>query len=264
MIRGLYSAAAGMLSAQLREGVVADNLANGETPGFKAKTAALAAFAPMGVTRAQPFALTLAGVGGTQVTPLGAVDSGAIVDVTAINWAPGEMVASDSPLAAAISGPGFFGVNTPQGTQYTRAGDFRLDATGTLVTPAAHQVLGVNGRPLQMPSGTTSPGAVPSIDASGVVRVGGTVLGQIAVFQPPLGALTPTGGALYALAPGATVPAAAAGTVRAGFVERSNVDVVGQMAGLLQIEQAFSSDQRAVQTADQTANVAISQIGTVS
>jgi len=263
MIRGLYSGAAGMLSAGLREGVVADNLANSETPGFKAKTAALAAFAPLLVGAAQPLALTLAGGGGSAWTPLGAVDSGAIVDVTAINWAPGQVVASDSPLAAAISGPGFFGVSTPQGTQFTRAGDFRLDATGTVVTTAGHQVLGVDGRPLQVPPGLTVAGAAQSIDAAGVVRVGATTLGQLAVFQPPLNALTPTGAALYALAPGAAAPTATAGSVQGGFLERSNVDVVGQMAALLQIEQAFASDQQAVKTADQTANVAITQIGTV-
>jgi len=262
MIRGLYSAAAGMLSAQLGEGVVANNLANANTPGFKAETAAFAAFAPLAVNVAQPSAFALLGAGGASVTPIGSVSSGAIVDATGIRWTPGSVVPSSNRLSAALVGPGFFGVTTPGGVQYTRAGDFRLNRAGTLVNAGGDPVLGMGGVPIRAPAGAA--GGAVSLDAAGFVRAGGTVIGQLAVYQPAQTALLPAGQGLYALVPGTAAPAAAAAAVRPGFLEQSNVNVVAQMAGLMQIQQAFSSDQRTVVTADKTAGVAISQVGTVA
>lgn len=259
MIRGLYSAAAGMLSAQLGEGVVANNLANTNTPGFKAETASFASFAPLALNAVQPTALV---AGGVAVTPIGTVASGAIVDATGISWSSGPLAQSSNPLAAAISGPGFFGVSVGGGTSYTRAGDFHLNRAGTLVTAAGAAVLGVNGQPISVPAGT--PGATVALDGSGQVLAGGRAVGQLAVYQPAQNSLLPAGQGVYTLAAGAAAPTAAPATVQPGFLEGSNVNVVQQMAGLMQIQQAFASDQRAASTADQTAGVAISQVGTVA
>jgi flagellar basal body rod protein FlgG len=262
MIRGLYSAASGMLSAQLGEGVVANNLANSDTAGFKAETAAFSSFAPLAVNRAQPAAFDLLGASGNRWTPIGSVSSGAIVDVTGINWSAGAVAPSQNPLAVALVGPGLFGVRTAAGLQYTRAGDFRLNRNGTLVDSSGNPVIGVNGAPIQVPGGAAA--SVVSVDTGGFVRAGNAVVGQIAVFRPAQAALLPSGQGAYALAAGTAAPTAATGTVRPGFLEQSNVNVVQQMAALLQLQQAFSSDQRAVQTADKTATVAIAQVGTVA
>ncbi len=262
MLRGLYSAAAGLLATGLREGVVADNLANSETPGYKARTAALASFAPMTLDRVQSFPTLLAAALGPPTTRVGTITSGALVDVTGINWAAGDLTPNQNPLSAAIAGQGFFGVSTPSGVQYTRAGDFHFNAQGTLVTATGASVLGVNGQPIVAPGGES--GGVPSLDASGQVMVGGRVVGQIGVYNPPLNALQPTGQGSFLLSAGLPVPAGGQGVLRPGYLEGANVDVVGQMAALMEIQQAFASDQRAVQTADQTMGTALSEVGTVS
>lgn len=262
MVRGLYSAAAGLLATGLREGVVADNLANSETPGYKARQATLASFGALGIHRVQAFPTMLASALTPANTALGTVQSGALVDVTGIDWSPGSLTPSDNPLTAAILGQGFFGIQTPQGVQYTRAGDFHFDAQGTLVDARGAGVLSANGQPIVAPGGEST--GAPALDGSGQVTVGGTSVGQIGIFNPSQAALQPAGNAAFSLAAGAPLPAPGQGTLRPGYVERANVDLVGQMAALLDIQQAFASDQRAVQTADQTMSVALSDVGTVS
>ena len=262
MLRGLYSAAAGLLATGLREGVVADNLANAETAGYKARRAALASFGALGVQRVQGFPTMLASRLAPSTSALGTIESGALVDVTAIDWSPGNLTRSDNPLAAAIVGQGFFAVQTPQGVQFTRAGDFHLDAQGTLVDTQGHAVLGVGGRPIVAPGGESA--GTPTMGDSGGVTVGGKSVGQIAIYHPALAALQPAGQGAFALAAGAPLPTPTQGVLRTGYVERANVDLIGQMAALLEIQQAFASDQRAVQTADQTMDVALSDVGTVS
>lgn len=262
MIRSLYSAAAGLLAANVQEGVVADNLANAQTPGYKARTAEMGTFATLAVVRVQPFS-TLLGQAAGGSAPLARLAGGAIVNATAVNWTQGPLTSSGNPLAVAIDGPGFFAVSTPGGVRYTRGGDFRLSASGVLTNPAGDPVLGAGGRPITVPGGDTT--GTAAIGPGGAVSAGGRVAGRLGVFAAPVAALSPAGGGLYALAAGAPAPGAQAGAVlRPGYVEGSNVDVIGEMAALLSVQQAFSSDANAVQTAGTAMQTAISDVGTVA
>lgn len=263
MIRGLYSAAAGLLSTNVEEGVVADNLANVQTAGYKARNAVLATFDTMAVSRVQPFAAALGAAAGTTVTPLAALPSGALVNETAVDWTEGPLQQSNSPLAVAIDGPGFFAVSTPQGTEYTRGGDFRFNAQGVLTNPVGAPVLGANGAPITVPGGQS--GAPVTIDPSGQVLTGGRAVATIGVFAPPTNALSPVGGGLYALAAGTPAPGPQPGAVlRPGFIEGSNVDLVGEMSALMQMQQAFASDAQAVQANATAMQTAATQVGSVA
>lgn len=252
MIRGLYSAAAGMLSTQLAEGVVGDNLANSGVSGFKEQLASFTAYAPESLVR----------LDAGSATPIGGLSSGAIIGSVSVNWSPGTPVPSTNPLAVALTGGGFFGLQTASGVQYTRAGDFSFNGSGTLVNPGGAAVLGTNGQPIQLPAGQSATGA--RVSALGVVTAGAHTLGHLAVFQPTLAALLPQGQGLYTLAPGTAAPVGGTGVMQPGYLEQSNVDTVRQMASLMQLQQAFTADQRSVQVAQQTASTAISQVGTVS
>lgn len=263
MLRSLYSAAAGLLATNLEDGVVADNLANSETAGYKQRQATLGTFATMAVQRAQPFATALGTLGGTTYQPLAPLASGALVNQTATDWSTGPLQHSSNPLAAAINGPGFFAVSTAQGVRYTRGGDFRFSASGGLTDAYGDPVLDAAGRPIVAPGGQSRGPA--TLQAGGQVAIAGTVVGTIGVFAAPTAALSPVGNGLYALAAGTPAPGAQPGaTLQPGFVEGSNVDLIGQMAALLQIQQAFATDSQAVQTAGTTLNIGITQVGTVS
>jgi flagellar basal-body rod protein FlgF len=262
MVRGLYSSAAGLLSTALREGVIADNLANSETPGYKARQAVLASFAPLQVQRwgpvtpgGGPFLLALAAA-----VPLGVLSGGALVDETGTDWSPGPLTASSAPLAVAIDGPGFFAVRAPQGVLYTRAGEFRFDGQGVLVSAQGYPVLDPALRPIRAPGAAAGPAVV---DAQGRVTVGGAPVGQLGVFMPPTASLEPAGMGMFALRQGGAAPAATAVTLRPGYAEQSNVDLVGQMAALLEAEQAFVSDQRVLQVVDQTMAAALNDVAAV-
>ncbi len=255
MIRGLYSAAAGLLATQLQEGVVADNLANSGTAGYKARHVTFAAFGPMALDRVGSVAMAAG------AAPIGTISSGAMIDQTAVNWTPGPLRATDNPMAAAISGPGMFAVQTAQGIRYTRAGEFRIDGAGLVVNPAGASVLAANGHALRVPSSLA--GFTGAIQADGTVRVHGQAVGVVGVFAPPQARLTPVGGSLFALPAGAPAPAAVAATLRPGYVEQANVDVVAQMAALLQVQEAYASDQRAVQIANHTMKTALTDVGSL-
>ena len=251
MIAGLYSAAAGMLSSQAVEGDVAANLANLDTPGYKGVTPTVGAFAPMLMQRVQ---------NGASV-PLGEVASGAVVASTPLDWTQGAWQATQNPLGAAIVGSGFFAVSTPQGVRYTRAGDFHLDAGGALVTASGQPVLGAGGAPVRVSASAVR--AQVALTADGRLVAGGATLAALAVFSPPTAALQPAGAGLYALAPGVAAPAARPATLAVGMLEGSNVDVVTQMADLLEVQQAFTSDEQAVVSTDQSATTLISDVGAV-
>lgn len=228
------------------------DIANLSTPGYRAQT----------VTFAPYRNLALSAVDGGNATPLGSIAGGGVVSATTTDWNTGPLQSSGSPLAVAINGPGFFGVQTPAGVEYTRAGDFSFNASGTLVTPDGYPVLSTTGGPLQVSSPHAA--AIASINASGHLVSGGQVVGQVAVFAPSVATLGTEAQSLFQLSAGSAPPAQITPNLNPGFVEGSNVDLVAEMASLMRLDQAFASDQTAVQTAQQTMTTAISQVGKVS
>jgi len=246
VLRGLYSAAAGMYTASQLEDVVSANLANVDTPGYKEI-----------MTQQGPLARQQLTLGG--VTQLGSVYQGDRLDVTLTDWSAGTPHAVANPLAAALVGPGFFAVQTPGGVRYTRDGDFRLAAGGQLVTAAGAAVLGRNG-PVRVPAN-----ASVSIGDGGVVNVNGKPADQLRVVNaanPQL--LVRDGSGLYRDGGGAGLTPVAAPAVRGGMLESSNVDPVQQMVALMELERAYEGSQRLVQSMDSTLGVAVDTVGKVS
>ncbi|HEY0582295.1 MAG TPA: flagellar hook-basal body complex protein, partial [Chloroflexota bacterium] len=126
MIRGIYTAAAGLATATLRLGVVSNNVANSATPGYKqdrlpeevGKTLDLMKYAV-----------------DDQGRPVGSVTLGPQIGVSQLDLAAGPLQETANPLDLAIAGSGFFSVQRPDGTTaFTRDGGFRADATGSLRT----------------------------------------------------------------------------------------------------------------------------------
>ena len=246
-----------MLSAQLREGVVADNLANSQTVGYQALSATVSSFGGKRVDLVPGGAGSVLAPG---LRPLGVVTSGALLDATQIVWTAGPLQASTNPLAAAIQGPGMFAVQTPAGVLYTRAGDFHLNGANQLVDALGQPVLGANGKPVQVPPGA---GGV-RIHADGALMRGGQQVGQVAVFLPATTLLQPAGQGLYGLAAGAPAATTVPASLTPGFLEGANVDVTGQMATLLQIQQVFGADTSALQAADNTMRAVQNDVGTTA
>ena len=245
MISGLYTAGSGMAAYQSKLDVLANNLANVDTPGFKAD---LFTLIPSGVSP-----LDLSGT----TSPTGSVEPGR----TVLDPSPGVLKHTGNPLDLAIVGPGMFVVQTPQGMAYTRAGNFSRNADGYLVTPEGFRVLGTSGPIRVSEQGFTvdTRGQVSTMAGTGAA---GTE-GQLRVVAGPAPAnLVKFGANLYVPADGAADPPdlPEAGIVQ-GAIEASNVNVVRSMVDILVTMRSFEAYQRTVQAIDQTAGQATADLG---
>src|SRR3954451_22736793 len=136
MDRGLYIAASGMLTEQLRQQQIANDLANSSTPGYKSDRTAQSDFGSLVLSD------SLTGqVIGAQSTAVG-------VDKVVTDFTPQPSRDTGEPLDFAITGEGFFAVHTEGGVAYTRNGQFSAAAQGRLVTALGDPVLGRDSRPV--------------------------------------------------------------------------------------------------------------------
>ena len=248
MLRGLYTAASGMLARQVQQERLANDLANVNTAGYKRERLVTASFPELLLSRLEPPAPAAVG-------PLG---TGTVVADAGPDLAQGPLQETGRPQDLALEGEGFFAVAGPDGVYYTRAGHFQVGPEGLLQTPAGWPVLGVGGIPLVVGSDDFE------VTPDGQVVAGGIPVGVVArvTFVNPAG-LRKVGENLFAptAEAGAVVPVAT--PVRQGYLEQSNVDPVRAVVELLDNFRAFEAAQRALQAQDQTLGLAINEVGRV-
>jgi flagellar basal-body rod protein FlgG len=234
MLNGLYSAASGMLAQQTRMDMLANDLANVDTTGYKQ---ARIGFRDLIYNTEQGMHI---GAGS------------AIVDAGR-NEAEGAFQATGDPLSLAIAGPGFFQVRRGDGSvALTRSGDFTTDARGEIVTGSGERLV----PPLKLPAGT-DPDSV-SVAAGGTVRAGQARIGKITLVNVTNTAgLTALGNNLFVATPASGRPHAIAGSqIEQGYLEASNVDLAQTMVALIDAQRSFEMDSRAIQNQDQMMQVA--------
>lgn len=257
MIRSLYTATTGMNAQDLNVSVIANNLANVNTAGFKRSRPDFQDLIYQNLRLVGTLNIT-----GNQV-PTGS-QLGLGVKPAAIQkiFIQGDFAQTQNPLDVAIEGRGFFQITQPNGQiGYSRGGAFKLNQAGQIVTS--------DGLLLQ-PAITIPQNALNiSIDPTGQVAVTqpnattpsivGTI--QIATFQNPAG-LQAIGSNLFNQTGASGAPIVGnpginnRGTLRQGFLELSNVSVVEEMVNLIQAQRAYEVNSRTVQTADEMLQVA--------
>lgn len=249
MIRGLYTAASGMMVEAARQEQITNNLANSETSGFKKDLA---------LQRAQPeYQVVRIGNGPGMPSPvIGSLGVGALLDRIHTSYEQGNLLQTDRNLDLAVAGGGFFAVETPQGVRYTRNGSFSLDADRFLVTDQGYRVLGENG-PLQLAEGEAH------IDAGGRVFIGEALQGSLRLVNfTDNSQLRKAGDAMFAAGENAE-EAPFNGQIRQGFVESSNVEVLQEMVRMMAAMRAYETNQRAIQAQDDILGKAVNEIGTL-
>ena len=250
MIRGLYTAASGMLASMRRMELVTNNLANAQTTGFKQDRAALSTFDEMMILQ-----------DGSVAPPgrhaeLGELGMAAIAEEPMIDFTQGSLQQTDRVLDMALEGPGFFTVQTQDGPRYTRDGGFTRDATGRLTTGEGHLVLGVDGNPIQVPPGELT------ARTDGTLAVDGQEIGRLAIAeftaeQP----LKKVGSNQFVARIEGDAPRAATETaVRQGAIEASNVDMAGAQTTMLELQRAYQAAQRLIQYQDEMVGRAVNEI----
>jgi flagellar basal-body rod protein FlgF len=231
MDRGLYLAASGMLAEQVRQNQIANDLANASTPGYKADR-----------TTQQSFGSMLLGNSVTGQT-IGSTTTAVQVTGEVTDWTAQPVKDTGEPLDFAITGDGFFALQTANGTRYTRNGQFTANAQGQLVTADGDRVLGRNGQPLTI-------GADGKVDPRNV--------NVVLLTNPRKG-----GDNLVTGTPGR--PAGqVAGQVRSGALEGSGADPTTAMVDMIASMRAYESGQKVIQTIDTALGKAASEVGRVS
>jgi len=150
----------------------------------------------------------------------------------------GALERTGAPFDLAIEGDGYFLVETPQGQRLTRSGAFSTDANGDLVTPDGYRVLDTGGAPIFIPPDAQDFAMAPD----GTLSAGDRLLGQVGVVQPvaPKDLQREDGVMFRADAGFDPIPEP---TVLQGFLESSNVDAVGQMARMIEVQRAYELGQ---------------------
>ncbi|WP_208348118.1 flagellar hook-basal body complex protein [Pseudaestuariivita rosea] len=150
----------------------------------------------------------------------------------------GGLAQTNAPFDLAIEGDGFFMVETPDGERLTRAGSFTPNGEGELVTPDGHRVLDAGGAPIFIPPDA---GQV-SVAADGTVGANGRLLAQIGLFAPAdLNDLTRQSGTLFRAENG--VEPVEGSSIIQGFLEKSNVDAVSEVARMIEVQRAYEMGQ---------------------
>ncbi len=228
MDSGLYIAASGMLAEMVRQEGISNELANVNTPGYKADHSAQAGFGEL---------LLHNTVTGASVGRLGL---GVQIAETKTDLTPAPAHETGEPLDFAIEGEGFFAVNTAAGVRYTRDGQFGTDAEGNLTDSEGDTVLGPGGGAVRL----RADGTVPASDL-GVFEIAGA---------------RKVGDSLFS----GNATGAGTGRVRAGFLEESAADPTRTMVQMIASFRSLEADQKSIQTIDETLSESAGQEGALS
>jgi len=252
MLRSLYTAATGMDAQQTKLDVIAHNLANSSTTGYKRVRADFEDL--LSETIRSATAPTAQGGGRPEALQIGL---GVRTATTTRSFSQGDLTATQNPMDVAIEGSGFFRIQRANGDfAYTRAGNFRTDATGRLVTQTGEIV----DPGLNIPQDST--GVTIRGDGTVLVSVPGrtepTELGNlhVALFTNP-GGLESLGTNLLGATAASGEPILVkpgeqgGGTLSQGYLENANVQAVEEMVDMITTQRAYEMNSKIIQTADQ-------------
>ena len=248
MIPGLYTAATGMIAVEQRQDIIANNLANAATAGYKRlQPVQLGFYEVLSPKMIHPLHFNL------EAAPAGGVKG--VESFT--NLAPGSLRITEDPLSLAVTGPGYIVVNTPQGERYTRDGHFTVDPNGELSTAEGYKVLSTAGNPIDVS------GVNVTISQEGTVLVDGAASGQIQVveFQDPT-RLERQGTNLYRASDAVLEQSAAATETNLvqGALEMSNVQLPVEMTSMMLGLRAYEANQKVIQAIDGATSRLIDQV----
>ncbi|WP_366933732.1 flagellar basal-body rod protein FlgF [Devosia sp.] len=232
------------MALQRHMDMVANNIANINTTGFKAEQLLFEEY-KMPVASHADFS-------GNDRTLSYVQDWATIQD-----FSDGAMVQTDAPLDLAISGDGFFTVQTAGGERYTRGGAFQINNEGTLVDLSGNPVMGDGG---QIQFGAEETDIRVAADGSISSSAGAKGRLQIVEFAEPQ-ALVRVGNNL--MSGGTPIPATNSRVLQ-GFTEKSNVSGVAEMAEMIRVTRAYESIASLGQKQDDMRRDAIKRLGSVS
>lgn len=229
---GFYAAVTGLVSRTDALDLVANNLANDNTTGYKAQ---------------KEFYQALTAAENPNLSPLNkAINDYGILGGTETDLRSGSVERTGNQLDIALEGSGFLTVQTPSGISYTRNGSLHLGPNGELLTADGGKVLAVPPNPKADPVPITLPAGPVTISADGTISSQGAVVAQLNLVDFPHGTqLTAQGNSYFTAPQGATQSATSAG-VRQGALEASNYNPVEGTVDLVTLQRQADLLNRAL------------------
>jgi flagellar basal-body rod protein FlgF len=298
MLRGLYTAASGMIAEQRRHDTITNNISNMNTPGFKQGNALSRSFPEMLIARIR------GGENSPAVAPVGKLNTGVFAEENIAIHAQGDLQETQNPydfaLVSDIQVPGatfdatgkyvspdgnwvyqpqaLFTVQNAEGEQrYSLNGKFTVDSTGQLVNANGNFVLGTDGQPIKLVDPATGPIRNIKVTSTGkimddtgreLLNAAGQPISLLISSAKFPNLLLREGNSLYKINPGdeATVTPIAATDkveVRQGYIERSNVDSAQSMVDMMSALRAYEANQKVIQFYDKSMDKAVNEVGKV-
>lgn len=252
----MYSGISGMKNFQVKLDVIGNNIANVNTYGFKKGRTTFNDLVSQQIAGAS--APTAGGRGGVNPMQVGLGSQLSTIDTV---HTQGSLQTTGRPLDLGISGDGFFrlGSNTGTDISYTRAGNFYLDKSGSIVSSDGKYLLGGNNLPIVIDTNAKSfsvgaDGTVNYIDKDGALVKAGQI--QLAKFPNNEG-LEKIGGNEYSKSTNSGEPVnsfpgdGGAGTLVAGALEMSNVDLSEEFTEMIVAQRGFQANTRIITTSDE-------------
>ncbi len=250
MIRGWYIGSSGMNAQQNRLDVISNNLANVDTAGYKKYITVSKSFSELLLRRTEADGVYQNSFGSADVAPIiGKLGLGVETNENFTDFEQGSFRSTNSNTDLALSGNGFFAVQTPNGERYTRNGNFLLGKEGLLVTKDGYPLMGENGYIRIEDSNITinEDGMIYSksgdfIDRVKVVRFDNER--YLKKMGNSLWTSNDISGDAY-IAEGNERP-----KMMQGYMETSNVNVVNEMVKMIEVNRAYEANQKTIQSED--------------
>jgi flagellar basal-body rod protein FlgG len=251
MLRGLYTAATGMMVQREKMDVLTNNIVNASTTGFKKDGLVSSNFAEVLIERINdPYVIHVS-------EEVGPYSFGTHIDEIYMDFSQGSIESTSQQTDLAIAGDGFFVVETPEGERYTRDGHFFVSQAGELTTADGNYVLGRNGR-LQVGSDGFS------VDGQGNVTVDGEARDTLRIVQfEDTDGLRKQGDNLYSVFSGEAPADAENCKVMQGYLEGSNVDIATEMVDMITVYRTYEANQKILTMTDETLGRAVNDLGSL-
>lgn len=279
MFRGFYTVASGMIAQQRRTEMLSNNMANVNTPGFKAEQSSIRSFPDMYMSNINKTTIPTENgltVGG--LSPLGPISTGIYMQETLPLLTQGQLLGTDLttdvalvngniPINEETGRPGaiFFTLENDAGGEiYTKNGNFAIDAEGFLTNPSGYYVLDTNGNRIELASDDFQ------ITGTGVILENGNEVATLGIaFAENIDVLMKQGDGLFVTETGEDLVAAnglanVSYELQQGFIEGSNVDAGRTMTDMMTAYRAFEANQKVLQAYDRSMEKAVTEIGRVT
>lgn len=255
MVRGLYTGWTGMANEQKRLDIISNNIANANTVGYKQDSVTNQSFEHQLTIKIKDASENF------NNKAIGSMSVGVKLGEVYTDFGQGSLRQTENTFDLAIENPGFFLISVTDGngmtsTQYTRDGSFTMTQDGFIVDVDGNRLLGESGE-VSVPVDA----AHIVIDTDGSVYADGNYIDKVKITDfEDYNYLKKMGDNRYSAVDGANEIDSYA-TIKQGYTEQSNVNVVSEMVDMIAITRAYEANQKVIQTIDGTLDLAVNSVG---